>query len=482
MAEILVVGLGPGSVDSIPLGVYNVLKEKHPLYIRTERHPVVDWLVENRIPFQALDHFYETAGDFETVYQTIGQYLFEQAVGKGKVVYAVPGHPVVAERTTQILYERAEEHGIPVRLGPGHSFLDEMLLKLRMDPVEGLMILDATSFRPPMFNPMVNTIFLQVYHRDVASDVKLGLMEQLPDEYPVVVARAVGVPGEEQIVSIPLYELDRVSFIDHLTSVFVPQAKDDTILSQRWEQLEDVVARLRSPEGCPWDREQTHRSLRRYVIEEAYEVADAIDRDDPWHLCEELGDLLLQVMLHTQIAAEEGTFTLRDCVSGLTRKLIRRHPHVFGDATVTTAAQVEKTWQKIKESERKSPSGSVSLLDDVPSGLSGLLAAFKIQQKAATVGFDWNDVRSVIDKIKEELEEVEGAEDKAAELGDLLFAAVNLCRFYQVDPEEAIARTNAKFRHRFRFIEQSLQKSQLTFADVDLGYLDKLWNQAKENE
>ena len=243
---------------------------------------------------------------------------------------------------------------------------------------------------------------------------------------------------------------------------------------------------LRSDKGCPWDREQTHESLRPYLIEEAYEVLDAIDAKDDNELKIELGDLLLQVVFHAQLAHEEGLFSIDDVSSAVSEKLIRRHPHVFGDAKADTSDQVLTNWEKIKQSE-KGP-GKKSVLDGLPSHLPALLKAFRIQEKVARVNFDWQDIKAVFGKIREEISELEEAHDSTdqaaqeEEFGDLLFSLVNLARHLKVTPEDALRFTNEKFIRRFNYIEEKMSLTGESMDDATLEQLDLLWDEAKRLE
>jgi tetrapyrrole methylase family protein/MazG family protein len=257
------------------------------------------------------------------------------------------------------------------------------------------------------------------------------------------------------------------------------------------QRLIALMARLRGPDGCPWDREQTHRSLQPYVIEETYEVLEAVENQDPDKLCEELGDLLLQVVFHAQLAAEQGQFTMIDVINGIAAKLVRRHPHVFGEVKVAGVAGVLENWEQIKREEYRAERKSA--LDGVPQGLPGLLQAEKLQNKAAKVGFDWGDLEGPLAKVKEEFAELEAVLDPAAlpaagssewdrledEFGDILFSLVNVARFIKVNPEMALRHTIAKFIGRFHFMEQAAQKDGKTLNEMDLTELDRLWKQAK---
>ncbi len=224
----------------------------------------------------------------------------------------------------------------------------------------------------------------------------------------------------------------------------------------------EVVAHLRSPEGCPWDREQTHQSLRSDLLEETFEALTALDTGDPVHIREELGDMILLILLHTQIAAEDGEFTVADVLRGIHTKIVRRHPHVFGDLKLNEQGEILANWERLKEAERQENGNREgSILDGVALALPALVQAQIYQKRAARVGFDWPDIQGVLDKMKEELEEVHAAEDEAhrsMEVGDLIFAVVNLARWYKVDAESALREANARFRKRFALYRSCRQE------------------------
>ncbi len=259
-------------------------------------------------------------------------------------------------------------------------------------------------------------------------------------------------------------------------------------------RLLEIMAALRTPgSGCPWDLEQTFRTIAPYTLEEAYEVADAIERDDLEQVTDELGDLLLQVVFHARMAQEQGAFNFGDVVEAITTKLIRRHPHVFADESGKTAEAVKGLWERIKAEERAEKTarhhvaGDRSALDGVPLALPALSRALKLQQKAGRVGFDWNDPKAVLAKIREEADEIEQALDQdgteaAAEVGDLLFAAVNLARHLKADPETLLRATNQKLQRRFESIERALAARGMAPQDADLAEMDALWNEAKAAE
>lgn len=480
MKKMTILGLGAGDLDQLPLGVYKKLKHAETLFLRTKDHPVIRDLEQEGLEYQSFDHVYEKHGQFEEVYEEICDSLLEAALAHD-VTYGVPGHPLVAERTVQLLIEQAPKQGIEIFLGGGQSFLDSLFQALKFDPIEGFQLLDGTDLKRDEIAVTQHVVIGQVYDQFTASEVKLTLMEKLPYDYEVYIVTAAG-SKEEKIEKIPLYELDHNMKLNNLTSVYVPPVKDETILYKDFTKLRRIIAKLRGPNGCPWDLKQTHASLKKYLIEEAYELIEAIDNEDRDHMTEELGDVLLQVMLHAQIGEDEGYFTIEDVIQGLSEKMIRRHPHVFGDVQAENEEDVLKNWQSIKEEEKGLQQESI--MDQVPKSFPNLMRAAEIQKKAAKVGFDWKEIEPAWEKVKEEISEFESeARSKSVEMeeefGDILFALVNIARFYKIDAEEATRKTNEKFIRRFSHVEKRVKESGKNFDDYNLDQLDEFWNEAK---
>lgn len=480
--KIEVVGLGAGDLEQLPFGIYKKLISTNHLFLRTKEHPVIAQLEAEGMRYTSFDHVYEKHDQFEQVYEEICQILLESAQDT-TIIYAVPGHPLVAERTVQLLLERSHENGVDLEIVGGQSFLDAIFTALKIDPVEGFQLLDGTLLDASQLQLRQHIFISQVYDRFVASEVKLTLMERLPDEYEVTIVTAAG-SSQEKLQTVPLYELDRAIDLNNLTSVYVPPVKDDNLMLKEFSKLREIIAELRGPNGCPWDKEQTHESLKKYLIEETFEVIEAINNDDIDHLIEELGDVLLQVMLHAQIGEDDGYFSIADVIEAVSDKMIRRHPHVFGDTVVSDSKEVLKNWQQIKADEKGEK--SLSILDGITKGQPNLLRAYELQRKAAKVGFDWKEVKPAIAKVKEELTEFENeiihADQQGAlkEFGDLLFSFVNVARFLDIHPEEALHETNEKFIRRFRFVEQKVSESGKSFELFTLDELDRFWEEAKE--
>lgn len=479
---ITVIGLGAGDLSQLPLGIYRKLLATDHLYLRTKEHPVIKELETEGISYQSFDEVYEKHDQFEEVYDEIVAILKNEAKTKD-IVYAVPGHPMVAEKTTQLLLE---DENLEVQIEGGQSFIDPLLASMKIDPIEGFQFLDALSFEKDELQLSQHIIICQVYDQYIASNVKLTLMEQLPDDYEVYIVTAAG-STDEKITKVPLYELDREAQVNNLTSVYVPPVNEEKLLYHDFRSFRKIIAALRGPGGCPWDQKQTHVSLKKYLLEEAYEVLDAIDSEDDGHLAEELGDVLLQILLHAQIGEDEGMFTIDDVIRGISEKMIRRHPHVFGKVSAETAEEVVTNWEQIKQLEKGSTVEEKSIIDDVTKGLPGLMKAVQYQKRAANVGFDWDAVEPMWDKVFEEIHEYKEAVakktkgDAIQEFGDILFALANIARFYKFDPEEALAMTNQKFARRFQFIEEELRKQGLNFEEQTLEQLDAIWEKAKKS-
>ncbi len=472
-----VLGLGPGPLDLITLETLRLLEEADEVLVRTSRHPCVEELRERGVRMRFMDRHYEEGADMEDVYSTIAWEVTAAARVRGEAYYAVPGFAMLAERTVQLLLEEDVE----VRVYGAVSYFDAVLATLGLDAVEGMLLLDADRLLAGsygMLDPRVATLLAQVDSRLKASEVKLALLEVYPPHHAVNVVRAAGTAGAG-MEEVALEELDREERFDHLTTIHIPAREETDIYD--FQRLLDIIARLRGPDGCPWDRKQTHASLARHMVEEAYEAVDAIQHQDWDHLSEELGDLMLQVVLHAQLASEEETFDVRDSLHSIIAKLLRRHPHVFGEVKLDTPEEVISRWERIKAEERGEP----SVLDGLSEGLPALLYAFKLQTRAARVGFDWDEAEDVLPKLEEELREVEcalrgGEGDLEVELGDMLFTLVNVCRHYRVDPEIALRRSSRKFELRFRAMEERCAGEERNMQDMTLEELDCLWEESKE--
>jgi tetrapyrrole methylase family protein/MazG family protein len=477
---ITLLGLGPGDPELLTRQAWRLLESSPEIYLRTRQHPTVAGFPAS-VQLFSFDNLYDNAPSFEDVYSQI----VEQVLALGRrpqgVVYAVPGHPFVAEATGPEIARRARQEGLPVHIIEGLSFLEPVFSELGLDPYPHTALVDALELsiaHVPPFPPSTPAIIAQIHSPAVATQVKLTLMALYPDQHPVQLVHAAGTP-QAQVESLALYEIDRSPSIGLLTAMYLPPLGPAT----SFEAFQEVIAHLRAPDGCPWDRQQTHLSLRAYLLEEAYEVLEALDAGDARSLQEEFGDLLLQIVLHAQIAEEEGEFTMSDVLQGIHTKIVSRHPHVFGDLELKDAQGVLQNWERLKEKERHANGkAEASLLDGVALALPALVQAEQYQLRAARVGFDWPDIRGVLDKVDEEMHEVHAAQEadqRADEIGDVLFAVVNLARWYQVDPESALRAANQRFKRRFYFIEQSAREQGRSISDLTTDEMEAKWQEAK---
>lgn len=479
-----IMGLGPGAYEALTIGALKELKNNKNIYFRTEKHPTVDFLKDEGIKFESYDHAYEKYDSFDDVYKYIAEDLITKIKDDEDLIYAVPGHPLVAEKSVINLIELCKENNIQYEVLPAVSFVDAMMEALQVDPIEGVKIIDAFDMKNQILDKRVGTIITQVYNNFIASEVKLRLLEGYEDDTEIIFVRAAGVEGLESIRKIPLYELDWQEDIDYLTSIYIPK---DLGNKKDFQDLLDIIETLRNPGGCPWDREQTHESLKSALLEECYEVIDAIENEDEDALIEELGDVLLQVVFHASIGKEDGYFDIMDVIGGISNKMINRHPHVFGNEEANTSEQVLVNWDEIKK-EEKGIKTLTEEMQNIAKSLPATTRAYKVQKKAKKVGFDWDDVNCAMDKVKEELNEIKevyNCEDKSiieGEVGDLLFACINVARFLEVDGELALDKTIKKFIKRFSYIENEAIKNNKNLKNMTLEEMDKLWEEAKTSE
>lgn len=479
---ITVVGLGPSGLEHVDPSTIERIEAADVVIVRTARHPAVDDLVTatgGEVDIVACDDLYERFDHFDAVYEAIVERVL-LASHDGDVVYAVPGSPAVGERTVPLLVERGRASGVEISVWPGTSFLDLAWIAVSVDPItDGAQIVDARDLPDPL--PLhLPTLITQVDSTLRAGDVALALGRLLDDDDLVAVLDRLG-DRDERVEWVRVRDLSRHD-VGIRTSVFVPAASVGLL------GLVATNRRLRAE--CPWDRDQTHHTLLEHLIEEAYESADAIGHlppDAPMgdvdhgayaEVEDELGDLLLQVVFHATLASEAGAFTIDDVAEQNRRKLVRRHPHVFGEVDATTSTQVRDNWERIKQDEKS----RASLMDDIPSGMSALSRAVKAQRRAASVGFDWQDAAPVFEVLRSEVDELEAATDEASiseELGDVLFSAINLARQLGVDPESALRGSVERFSLRFREIEADFAERGAVIGEATPEELDAAWNRAK---
>jgi tetrapyrrole methylase family protein/MazG family protein len=461
-ARVVVVGLGPAGIDLMLPAARAALAERPVRYVRTARHPAVDDLAAAGIVLEPLDLLYDSGDDLDTVYAAIAARVVEAAHEHGEVAYAVPGSPSVAERTVVLL----RTAGIEIEIVPGLSFADLAWNRLGIDPMTGVRVFDARTFAVDASGLAGQMLIAQVDSRFVCSDVKLALLEALPPDHEVTVLQGLGLP-EEQVFTVTLAELDRSFEPDHLTSLFVDTG--ETAVGAELARLVALTERLRGPGGCPWDAAQTHHSLRRHVLEEAYEVAAAIDElpadapdgDIPLGaydaLEDELGDLLFQVMIHSVLAAEAGAFTVSDVARHVHAKLVHRHPHVFGNVEAESADAVVTNWEQIKKDEK----GHTSLVEGITPGLPALLYAQKLFRKARSIGLEPPLAEPTVT-------------DEAA-FGDALAALAAAGARAGIDGESALAAWAERFKAQFARMEARAAADGVDLVHADPNVVEQLW-------
>jgi len=466
---ITIIGLGPGSLERVSEPVMSILlDETRQVIARTSHHPAASELASQR-PVVFCDDLYEAASEFEDVYTAIADRVIEASTS-GPVVYAVPGSPLVGEFAVRRIQSAAPEAEMIL----GESFVDAVLHEIGYDPMDrGLTILNGHELPDPLILDKP-TVIGHLDRPEILADTLVAIGRVTPEDAVATILTGLG-SDDAVVVTDSLADLDS-SLAGIRTSLFIDTEPGGLVGAVK------VMRRLRTE--CPWDREQTHGSLVKNLVEESYELIDAIARlpegEPDWvayaGVEDELGDVLLQVLFHGAIAREAGAFDIDDVAAVMSEKLIRRHPHVFGDVEVSDAEEVKRNWDRIKEQEPGRE--SMSSLDGVPVSIPALQRAAKIQNRAAKVGFDWSGADQVLPKVGEELSELRAALEGRGiiedELGDLVFSVVNLSRHLGVDPEIALRRATERFESRFREMEAGGPLEGLS-----LGELDARWERAK---
>lgn len=489
-ARVVVVGLGPAGLD-LMLPAARAEFERIPVRrVRTARHPAVAELAEAGCSFESFDDRYESAADYDALYASIAASVVDTAVAHGEVVYGVPGNPGVAERTVPLVRAEATRRDVAVTVLPGLSFVDLAWTRLGRDPMAGVHVVDAQDFVPSAAGRSGPLLVGHCTSPLVLSDLKVALLDALPADTPVTVLQRLGL-SDESVRSVPLEDLDRAVVPDHLTSVFVDSG--DRTVAGDVADLVGLARTLRGPGGCPWDAEQTHHSLTRYLLEEAYETVEVleqlpgeapagdVDVDAYDRVEDELGDLLFQIVFHSILATEAGAFDLGDVARRVYDKLVRRHPHVFGDVAADTAAAVISNWEQIKRTER----ASESLVDSISPGLPSLLYAHKLYRKAAAVGLEPDPQRDGFAVMRDALERLAAsAGPVAAEtaLGDLLAGAVVAARSRGVDAESSLRGWSGRFRDRFVRMEGLARDAGVDLGSTTAESAARLWAAAGEED
>lgn len=474
---ITLLGLGPGDPGALTREAWDWLEKLDTLYLRTKNHPTVAALPKG-LKLVSFDELYEAYASFDEVYAEIVERVLVLGKTPEGATYAVPGHPFVAEATCPEIARRAAEEGIPCQVIDGLSFLEPTFSALGIDPFPTLTLADGITIamdQTPGFSPSAPALIAQIYSREMASEVKLSLMATYPDEHPVMLVHAAGT-DREIVEDLPLYEIDQSAHLGLLSSLYIPPLSENA----SFESFQEIVARLRALDGCPWDKAQTHLSLRPFLIEEAYEALDALDREDMIDLEEELGDILLQVVLHAQIAAETGDFNINQVIDGIGSKLIRRHPHVFSEVEVEDVSGVIQNWEAIKADERKEngESGKKGILDGVPRALPALLQAEEIVERVGRVKFNRLESLGDLSAIRENLEVLENGDLTEDSLGEFLLRVVSFAHLHDVGAENALREALNRFRARFDKMEAEAITSGKTLVSLSDAERAELWKES----
>lgn len=490
--RLIVLGLGLRT-DDIPPGNMAAIKEAKQLVLQTERCDGAQALRDKEIPFCTLDELYERAEDFDIFRQEAARFILMkmQGASEGDLCFAVPGSPEGLPLLGEIRRQAAKA-GVPVIVRPAVGYAEAALAfhmgEAGYEEMAGRCYANAL---PPRFDTGRPLCVLEIDNLLLAGELKLALLDMYPATLRVYLYHCCDGRMEER--EIKLEELDRQGLegYDHSSTLLLPAIPFEEKERYSVEDLYQVLLRLREPGGCPWDREQTHQSLRGALLEEAYEVADAIDSEDDDALCEELGDLLLQIFFHTMIGEEQGAFGYHDVSSGISQKMIHRHPHVFGGAALENSAEVLNRWEEIKRKE-KQQRAVADTLEAVPRAFPALMRAAKLQKRAANVGFDWKTIEGALAKTTEEREEwlAEWRRKKAGEnvdgrleleMGDWLFSLVNVARMAGIDSEQSLQRSNDKFMKRFTAMETAIQADGGNLEEMDLDAMDEYWERVKKD-
>jgi len=347
MNTIKIVGLGPSVLKEMTLGIYQTIMEKKKIFTRTKDHPAISELEQEGIEIHTFDNLYEKFNEnFDQVYPAIVKEL-EKEAEKEEIIYAVPGHPNVAEKTVRLL----QETDYPIEILGGKSFIDELFKAVKVDPVDGFQLVDSFDLNADQLQSSQHLVITQVFHSFIASDVKLTLMEQYPDEHEVYFVDAVG-SSEENVEKVKLFEMDFFKGVNNLRSLYVPPLlRDERMVS--FDTLQRYIDEITSENGDAWINQQTNQTLGKYFEEETDEFLEALEADDLDNMVEELGDVLMQIMYQTNIAEKDGFFSIEDVLSAINRKLRRRHPHVFEGVEANTPEEVDALWQEIKMKEKR---------------------------------------------------------------------------------------------------------------------------------
>ncbi len=458
--------------ETLTMSTWKTVETAPVLYLQTKEHPSARPVLEAGLPFVSMDDLYENASDYDALNAAIADRL----TSGGSAVYAVMGGGCFSQ--LPCIKAACEKNGFELIQLPGVPYYQAAFPEAQ----EGQIY--TANHLPGTINTDTDLYILELDNPILAGEIKLVLQRYYPDDYPVTLAvqQSSGAYLNKQL---PLYALDREKGFFASTVLFVPALAFDRKQTYGYEDLLVVLRRLRAPDGCPWDREQTHESLKKDLREECYELMDAIDEDSDEHIVEECGDVLMNILFHPIIGEEQGRYDDRDVTTEIVRKLIYRHPHVFGTVHVSSSEEVLKNWDALKQKE-KGQKSVTETLKSVPRSFPALLRCEKVQKKARKVGFDFDTAADAFFKIGEETEELRCAmasgRDIEKEMGDLFFAAMNVCRLLGLDGEETLHKATDKFIDRFEQMEKNIEKEGKKLSEMTLSQMDEYWEKAKTTE
>ena len=476
MQKLTIAALGAGE-RYITFAAREAIRSAERLVLQTEKTAAAAWIKNECLAFTSMDKLYDRSETFDELNRAIADALVS---GDADTVYAVSGGGIGGSALYRSIKAAADKRGMKVDVIAGIGYAQAAAAETGLFMDAGLKAVSATQLDEIDIDVKAPFAVEELDSALLAGEVKLKLMEYYPEELQVRVARLES--DEYQARTIPLCELDRLPGYDVTTCVLLPKLKPEQLERHGLEQVVEIIARLRAPGGCPWDREQTHQSMKKNLIEECYEVLDAIDAGDDDALCEELGDVLLQVVFHACIAQERSSFAIRDVATILNNKLIYRHPHIFSDIEANTSGEVMRNWEMLKKKEKHFET-QTQVLRAVPNNFPALMRAQKVQKKAGDVGFDWDNPLDALKKVREEADELAAELESGGrieeELGDLLFAAVNVARLCKAESEQVLTDATNKFINRFERLENEVLAQGENMKSLSLNQLDKIWERIK---
>lgn len=478
MNKITIVGIGPGDLGLLTREAYEVINNSKKIYFRTSWHSVYREFESKGFELESFDKCYDEIEDFDQLTNEIKNTI-EGIAENEDVVYCVLGNPSEDDAVTSLWLEE----GKAVTIIPGISYVAYAMNFVPVNNDFPTTILNVFDFSRHAYDIHNNYFITNAYNPMLLGDFIWSLEEKLGDDFEIYVLTKVGLREEIKAKKVKLMDALDCEGYDHQTVIFVPAVKRHE--KYNLGDLREIVETLRGKDGCPWDIEQTHESMKKHLLEEAYEAIEAIENEDYSNLEEELGDILFLVAFHSQLADEEGYFGIDDVLDGIARKMVYRHPHVFKERYDTNTKDVLKQWEELKDNEKSIENYTERLLN-VPKVLPSLLKSYKIQKKASQVGFDWDDINGPLYKLEEEIKEVKEAIEQGnskniiEEIGDLLFSVVNVSRFLDVNPEEALGKTIQKFIKRFEYIEKQSLKIGKDLTELSLDEMDEYWEESKK--